>query len=358
MMLGRRSARRAASTTSTACALRAAFPTFRWWSMPGWACPSTPRRPPWSWATTPCCSTRRWPKPAIRSRWRAPSRSPSRRAASFRPAARAARHGQPSTPVVGRAVLRLNMLDRFYPHRADAVGGARLVRRHAPDPASHQGPAGRRSVASSGSAGSACAAAGAPAHRQRLLAGGDRRRVRLRPSRPGGSGRRRHRGAAPGGRPASSASARTITPSWPARHRSRLRGARPDLSDPAQSKMPWAPQVGTDAWAGMEAPDRQAGRWWRSAASPRTRATLPGGRRRHRAAVVGDIVNHADPLGQARAWIAATRAAGHDRPLRPPDGSRRCRPRWQRRGGGRRWFSGAVGCCRCCSISPAPASGA
>lgn len=27
------------------------------------------------------------------------------------------------------------------------------------------------------------------------------------------------------------------------------------------------------------------------------------------AAVVGDIVNHADPLGQARVWIAATRAA-------------------------------------------------
>lgn len=27
------------------------------------------------------------------------------------------------------------------------------------------------------------------------------------------------------------------------------------------------------------------------------------------AAVVGDIVNHADPLGQARAWIAATRGA-------------------------------------------------
>ncbi len=27
------------------------------------------------------------------------------------------------------------------------------------------------------------------------------------------------------------------------------------------------------------------------------------------AAVVGDVVNHADPLGQARAWIAATRGA-------------------------------------------------
>ena len=60
--------------------LRAHFPTSRWWSMPGWACPRMPR-PPWSWATTPCCSIRPSPRRAIRSRWRAPSRSPSRPAA-------------------------------------------------------------------------------------------------------------------------------------------------------------------------------------------------------------------------------------------------------------------------------------
>ena len=36
------------------------------------------RRGRWSWATTRCCSTPRSPRPAIRSRWRAPLRSPSR----------------------------------------------------------------------------------------------------------------------------------------------------------------------------------------------------------------------------------------------------------------------------------------
>lgn len=39
----------------------------------------------------------------------------------------------------------------------------------------------------------------------------------------------------------------------------------------------------------------------------RARLCLAGGA--DVAAVVGDVVNHTDPLGQARAWIAATRAA-------------------------------------------------
>ncbi len=54
---------RAANCCAHAC------PTSRWWSMPGSA-RRRMRPTPWSWATTPCCSTPPSPRPAIRSRWR------------------------------------------------------------------------------------------------------------------------------------------------------------------------------------------------------------------------------------------------------------------------------------------------
>ena len=80
--------------------------TFRWWSMPGSACRRTPRRR-WSWATTPCCSTRRSPKRAIPSRWPRRSRSPieaGRMAFAARPL-EPRDMAVPSTPVLGKAAL-------------------------------------------------------------------------------------------------------------------------------------------------------------------------------------------------------------------------------------------------------------
>ena len=76
------------STGSRRCARIS--PIFRWWSMPGSACRRMPRRR-WSWATTPCCSTRRWPKRAIPSRWPRPSPWRSRPAAWRSPRGRSSR---------------------------------------------------------------------------------------------------------------------------------------------------------------------------------------------------------------------------------------------------------------------------
>ena len=108
--------------------------------------------------------------------------------------------------------------------------------------------------------------------------------------------------------PASSASARTIMPSW--------RRASPSIritwrSGPvwptALKKMPWAPQ-------GLD----RLGEWKKLIGNrplvaiggltlERALLCLKAGA--DSAAVVGDIVNNPDPVAQAKAWIAATRVA-------------------------------------------------
>src|SRR6476660_2541013 len=96
--------------------------------MPGWACPRTRPRP-WSWATTRCGSTRRWPRRAMRWRW--PRRLPWRST----PAAWRLPPSRSSRATWRRRRLRCSarrrwetdMIDPFYPVVPDSNWVARLV---------------------------------------------------------------------------------------------------------------------------------------------------------------------------------------------------------------------------------------
>ena len=120
-----------------------------------------------------------------------------------------------------------------------------------------------------------------PAHRQRLLADGDRRGLRLGPSRPGGPFGRRHQGAASRRHQDRRQHARSCRAGEGPRRRSRLCGARARSGRPQLKQMPWAPQ-GTRAAGRMEAADRQAAAGGDRRSHPRTRAAVPEVRRRHR----------------------------------------------------------------------------
>ena len=206
--------------------------------MPGWACPRMPR-PPWSWATTPCCSTRRSPRRAIRS-------AMARAFALAVEAGRAAYLAQPleprdmavpSTPVIGKAVLgRMTMLDPFYPVVPDSSWVARLV------PAGAQliqlrikdQPDGRDAPPGEGGQGGLCRSTapsssstttGRPRSTRAATSSISARRIwsdadvkAIAPRRH--AHRRQH--------------ARSCRAREGPRRRSRLCGAGPDLSDPAQ----------------------------------------------------------------------------------------------------------------------------